>query len=236
MHEDAPAPLQVLSNLASPACFFQSNHRVEQALCQATLRERQLLQSGESRVGWHVHNTHVFAIPLSGFGPVVPVSKDETLPGAHPSVVGIDANQMEELRRLVDQGRIVLARWDHHAREYNAALSPEGNVLPVADLLRSKLMKTETGRAKYDDSADEGGKGPYYLYVLRQLKMRRRGVDDFDAGDSCYYDWAWGLFMLLFFVLFFVIVFWAWGRVDGSDRHDRVEKGDGRHAPLMHDW
>ena len=202
MHREAqpPSPLQVLSALASPASFFQDNQGVEHAaLSRATLHERARLQAGTSSVGWHVHNTRVFAIPL-GAG-------EDVTPPAAVSSSELTASQMEELRRLVEQARVVLAHWDHSSLEYKKA------VLPVADLLRSKLLNG------WEEDRDSSNKGSYYMYVTRHLRRQRAREEDEGGYDNTGW-WTWGIVMLFFVVLFFIILFCGWGR-GGEGHSDR---------------
>jgi hypothetical protein len=309
--------------MASPASFFQAAPLPEaKILREATQIERARLQAGTSHVGWHVHGTHVFAIPVietktgadaegdaqkmapgantmqdckpqMEYGPSTPPQPSDDQ-GASPAsqhfmyvylptqrssstwwsssttrdwssgcsnvqdncrqtewldrccscggrgncrCCGSDdaLQQYDVLRRLINQTRSVLARWDHHSQEYKAlhdrnhvydAPPPMHRVsrngaLPVADLARMSVPQGDWGTMVDGRSAMR----PYYA--------RQSSADNME--NTLTYC-AWVFLILLLVVLFVGTAAWGWGGRQygwGWDRWDDDMDG-GHHVHLPH--
>lgn len=202
--------MDILSRLASLNHVVRpSDGEQHQVLRAASARERARLHAGTSRVGWHVHGTHVFAIPTG-----VEAGNDEK---PYPSVYYPPNNSSNELKasmdlflKFIDETRTLLARWDHDLQEYRA--------LHMQDRAQQKQGGCCGGCCVQGDCGCRCSCARCCSKTMPVAELARRSVPQAyyfvhkkkDDSSSYYYYWAWAICVLVA-VFLFVAMVWAWG-------------------------
>ncbi len=235
--------MDVLSRLASSSKAISSSssttddETAKKLLRAATLQERARLQAGTSRVGWHVHGTHVFAIPTGVVAAAPP--EDEKKDISYPSVYypqnNSDSNlkaNMDSFLKFIDEARTLLARWDHSLQEYRALHMQDrtgGYCCGGCCIQGDWGCRCSCARCCHGSEKN----------MMPVAELARRSVPQ-DSGVNYYfvhkkkgsddsYYWAWVLCVLVT-VFLFVAMVWAWG---GTPRVGAIWEDDHAHDHVV---